>query len=88
MGAYACITCAQCTLLLLLRLLLLLLQVYGADEAFATGTFAGILPVVEVDGRAIGSGKRGPLTQQLQQLYTALVEADVAGGREGAWEDQ
>jgi hypothetical protein len=34
------------------------------------------------------NGKRGPLTQQLQQLYTAMVEADVAGGREGAWEDQ
>ncbi|KAF6259665.1 branched chain amino acid aminotransferase [Scenedesmus sp. NREL 46B-D3] len=64
-----------------------LTQVYGADEAFATGTFAGILPVVEVDGRAIGSGLRGQLTQQLQQLYTALVEADVAGGREGAWQD-
>lgn len=33
-----------------------LCQVYGADEAFATGTFAGLLPVVEVDGRRIGTG--------------------------------
>jgi len=33
-------------------------QVYGADEAFATGTFAGLLPVVEVDGRRIGTGER------------------------------
>jgi hypothetical protein len=32
------------------------LQVYSADEAFATGTFAGVLPVVEVDGRRIGTG--------------------------------
>lgn len=31
-------------------------QVYSADEAFVTGTFAGLLPVVEVDGRRIGSG--------------------------------
>jgi hypothetical protein len=31
---------------------------------------------------------RGQLMQQLQQLYTALVEADVAGGREAAWEDE
>lgn len=48
-----------CLLLLPLLLLLashLLLQVYSADEAFATGTFAGLLPVVEVDGRRIGSG--------------------------------
>jgi len=37
-----------------------LLQVYSADEAFATGTFAGLLPVVEVDGRVIGSGQRAP----------------------------
>jgi hypothetical protein len=33
------------------------------------------------------SGKRGPLTQQLQVLYAALVEADVAAGREAAWDD-
>ncbi|KAF8057631.1 branched-chain-amino-acid aminotransferase-like protein 1 [Scenedesmus sp. PABB004] len=63
-----------------------LTQVYGADEAFVTGTFAGVVPVVEVDGRRIGSGSRGPLTAQLQALYAAMVEADVAGGRE-AWRD-
>lgn len=33
------------------------------------------------------AGKRGPLTQQLQVLYAALVEADVAAGREAAWDD-
>lgn len=65
-----------------------MLQVYGADEAFATGTFAGVLPVVEVDGRTIGSGSRGPLTEQLQKLYQGLVEADVAGGREACWVDE
>ena len=44
-------------------------QVYSADEAFVTGTFAGQIPVVSVDGRTIGSGGRGPLVQRLQQLY-------------------
>ncbi len=53
-----------------------------------TGTFAGLLPVVEVDGRTIGSGRRGPLTETLQQLYAGLVEADVAGGRDACWEDE
>jgi branched-chain amino acid aminotransferase len=61
------------------------LQVYSADEAFATGTFAGVLPVVEVDGRVIGNGARGPLTEQLQLLYCDLLEAEAAAGREAAW---
>eukprot|EP00878_Enallax_costatus_P024497 GHUV01026145.1.p1 GENE.GHUV01026145.1~~GHUV01026145.1.p1 ORF type:complete len:241 (+),score=63.18 GHUV01026145.1:797-1519(+) len=65
-----------------------LTQVYGADEAFVTGTFAGLLPVIEVDGRVIGSGKRGQLTEQLQYLYQQLVDSDVAGGREACWSDQ
>jgi branched-chain amino acid aminotransferase len=64
-----------------------LLQVYSADEAFATGTFAGLLPVVEVDGRTIGTGKRGALTGMLQQLYAAMVEEDASKGREACWED-
>ena len=55
-----------------------LTDVYGADEAFVTGTFAGLVPVRSVDGRALIDG-RGPLTGRLQGLYKALVEADVAG---------
>ena len=51
-----------------------LTQVYAADEAFVTGTFAGLVPVGSVDGRAIGSGRRGPLCERLQGLYAALVE--------------
>jgi branched-chain amino acid aminotransferase len=54
-----------------------LTEVYGADEAFVTGTFAGIAPVTEVDGRRI-SAARGPLTAHLQQLYLELIERDVA----------
>ena len=46
-----------------------LTQVYSADEAFVTGTFAGQIPVVDVDGRTIGDGARGPVTARLQGLY-------------------
>jgi branched-chain amino acid aminotransferase len=53
-----------------------LTDVYGADEAFVTGTFAGLVPVREIDGRAMGDGRRGPLVKRLQQHYMALVEAE------------
>jgi branched-chain amino acid aminotransferase len=56
-------------------------QVYGADEAFCTGTFAGVVPVRSVDGRAIGAGEAtlpGPMVQRLQALYRELVVRDVA----------
>ena len=54
-----------------------LTDVYGADEAFVTGTFAGVVPVHDVDGRALTDG-RGPMVERLQKLYRALVEEDVA----------
>src|SRR5579863_7957335 len=54
-----------------------LTEVYGADEAFVTGTFAGVAPVIEVDGRQISAG-RGPLVERLQQLYLELIDRDVA----------
>ena len=54
-----------------------LTDVYGADEAFVTGTFAGVVPVREVDGRAITEG-RGPMVERLQQLYRVRLDADVA----------
>lgn len=44
-------------------------EVYVADEAFFTGTAAEVTPIREVDGRAIGSGHRGPITERLQTLY-------------------
>ena len=53
-----------------------LTDVYGADEAFVTGTFAGIVPVREVDGRTLTC--RGPLVERLQQLYAERVEQDVS----------
>jgi len=44
-------------------------EVYIADEAFFTGTAAEVTPIRELDGRAIGSGERGPITKQLQNAY-------------------
>ncbi|HWT12660.1 MAG TPA: aminotransferase class IV [Allosphingosinicella sp.] len=54
-----------------------LTDAYGAEEAFVTGTFAGLVPVREIDGRHI-SDARGPMVERLQGLYKARVEADVA----------
>jgi len=54
-----------------------LTDVYGADEAFVTGTFAGVVPVREVDGRTLTDG-RGPMADRLQQLYRERVEREVA----------
>ena len=56
-----------------------LTDVYSAEEAFVTGTFGGLTPVVEIDGRTIGDGRPGPITAKIQELYRAAVEADVAG---------
>ncbi len=47
--------------------------VYTADEAFFTGTAAEVTPIRELDGRTIGQGGRGPITEQLQQAYFDLV---------------
>ena len=44
-------------------------EVYVADEAFFTGIAAEVLPIRELDGRLIGSGKRGALSEQLQTMY-------------------
>jgi branched-chain amino acid aminotransferase len=49
-------------------------EVYIADEAFFTGTAAEVLPICELDGRKIGSGKRGPLTEKLQSMYFDQVK--------------
>jgi branched-chain amino acid aminotransferase len=54
-----------------------LTDVYGADEAFVTGTFAGIVPVREVDGRKLTDG-RGPMVERLQKLYAERMKRDVA----------
>ncbi|MGH8352974.1 MAG: branched-chain amino acid transaminase [Pseudomonas sp.] len=48
-------------------------EVYIADEAFFTGTAAEVTPIREVDGRQIGVGRRGPVTEKLQKAYFDLV---------------
>ncbi|MEL7040110.1 MAG: aminotransferase class IV [Pseudomonadota bacterium] len=53
-----------------------LFDVYSADEAFITGTFAGMTPVRAVDGRVI-ERLNGPVTQRVSKLYKDLVEASL-----------
>lgn len=48
-------------------------EVYIADEAFFTGTAAEVTPIRELDGRKIGAGGRGPITEKLQALYFDVV---------------
>jgi branched-chain amino acid aminotransferase len=49
-------------------------ELYLADEAFFTGTAAEVTPIREVDGRIIGAGRPGPLTQQIQEGYFGAVK--------------
>ena len=58
-------------------------EVYIADEAFFTGTAAEVTPIREVDGRQIGVGRRGPVTEKLQKAYFDLVAGKAAG--HGDW---
>ena len=55
-----------------------LVDTYGADEAFLTGTFGAQTPVSEIDGRQIGTGQMGPVTERLRGLYKDLIESHVA----------
>jgi branched-chain amino acid aminotransferase len=50
-------------------------DVYAADECFLTGTAAEVVPVVKVDGRAIGTGKPGPITRQLRERFQILARS-------------
>jgi len=52
-------------------------EVYVADEAFFTGSAAEVTPIRELDGRTIGDGVRGPITEQLQSNYFDLVHGRV-----------
>ncbi|PTE23785.1 aminotransferase class IV [Cereibacter changlensis JA139] len=52
-----------------------LVDTYSADEAFLTGTFGAQTPVSTIDGRTIGTGQMGPMTERLRALYKDLVRA-------------
>ena len=58
-------------------------DLYAADELFLTGTAAELTPVREVDGRRIGGGGRGPITERLQDAYFDLVHG--RGARSAEW---
>ncbi len=55
-----------------------LTEAYSAEEAFVTGTYAGLAPVRMIDGRMIGEGRPGPMVARLQGLYRDLVARDMA----------
>lgn len=53
-------------------------DVYGAEEAFVTGTFGGLTPVRSVDGRILPAALPGPMTARLRELYAQLKDEDAA----------
>ena len=53
-----------------------LVDTYGADEAFLTGTFGAQTPVSQIDGRQIGTGDMGPVTQRIRALYKAMIKQE------------
>jgi len=55
-----------------------LVDTYGADEVFLTGTFGAQTPVSEIDGRQIGTGDMGPVTERIRGLYKALIKESIA----------
>ncbi|MAO63889.1 MAG: aminotransferase class IV [Balneola sp.] len=55
-----------------------LYDVYGADEAFVTGSFGGLTPVTAVDGRILAEQVPGPVTKRLQNLYEQAIETESA----------
>lgn len=57
-------------------------DVYGCDESFFTGTAAEITPIREIDGRKIGNGKRGPITEKIQSFFF-----DTVRGKESRFAD-
>ena len=56
-------------------------DVYTASECFLTGTAAELIPVVECDGRVLGSGRPGPVTRELRQRFQSLVRGERSRGR-------
>jgi branched-chain amino acid aminotransferase len=55
-----------------------LVDTYSADEAFLSGTFGAQTPVSEIDGRKIGDGGTGPVTQRIRALYAELIAQETA----------
>ena len=60
-----------------------LFDVYGADEAFVTGTFGGITPVTKIDGKIIGNGNFGSVSKLLSEYYLNLIKSEVKKANNG-----
>ena len=54
-----------------------LFDVYGADEAFVTGTFAGVTPVISIDGKPIGKNSNNEFSATLEKYYKTLIESQI-----------
>ncbi len=54
-----------------------LYDVYGADEAFVTGSFGGLTPVIRIDGKTIGDGTFGSMSRKLSDLYNDRIRSEV-----------
>ncbi len=54
-----------------------LFDVYSSDEAFVTGTFGGLTPVIKIDGKLIGKGAYGSQTKKLSSLYQDLIRREI-----------
>lgn len=54
-----------------------LFDVYCCDETFVTGTFGGLTPVIRIDGRVIGTGRSGHMTEKLSELYQGLIGREI-----------
>jgi branched-subunit amino acid aminotransferase/4-amino-4-deoxychorismate lyase len=52
-------------------------EFHSADEVFTTGTMGELVPVLEIDGRRIGTGEAGPVTTRLQALYARIAREEV-----------
>ncbi len=52
-------------------------ELMAADEAFLTNSLIEIMPLVEIDGRQIGKGKPGPVTQRIREAYKSLVKSEI-----------
>ncbi len=57
-----------------------LYDVYDADEAFVTGSFGGLTPVIKIDGRVIAESVPGTITGLLQKLYEGAIKEEVDNG--------
>lgn len=56
-------------------------ELAAADEVYMSSTTAGVRPIVEIDGRPVGDGRRGPVTERLQGRYAEFVAAEVERAR-------